>query len=187
MKNIAIFASGKGSNAEAIINYFQNHSSIQVALVITNKPDAGVIKIAHNHKIISAIISKNFLADEQRMSKLLNALNIDLIVLAGFLQMVPPFLLKKFPNKIVNIHPALLPKHGGKGMYGKKVHEAVLAAKEPETGVTIHYINERYDEGEIILQKKIAVAKDDTIENLSEKIQQLEHEWFAKTIENLLK
>lgn len=187
MKNIAIFASGKGSNAEAIINYFQNHSTIQVALVITNKPDAGVIKIAHSHRIISAIISKDFLADEQRMSKLLNALNIDLIVLAGFLQMVPPFLLKKFPNKIVNIHPALLPKHGGKGMYGKKVHEAVLAAKEPETGVTIHYINERYDEGEIILQKKIAVAKDDTIENLSEKIQQLEHEWFARTIEDLLR
>lgn len=187
MKNIAIFASGKGSNAEAIINYFQNHSSIQVAAIITNNPEAGVIRMAHSHKIISAIISKDFLADESRMNQLLNALSIDLIVLAGFLQMVPPHLLKKFPNKIVNIHPALLPKHGGKGMYGKKVHEAVLAAKEPESGVTIHYINERYDEGEIILQKKIAVDAGDTVENLSEKIQQLEHEWFAKTIEGLLK
>lgn len=187
MKHIAIFASGKGSNAQAIIEHFKNHSSVKVVLVVTNNPEAGVIKIAHQHKIMSAIVSKNFFGNEENMHKLLNSLNIDLIVLAGFLQLIPEFLLKKFPKRIVNIHPALLPKHGGKGMYGKKVHEAVLAAKETETGITIHYVNEKYDEGEVILQKQIPLTSNDTVETVSEKIQQLEHEWFAKTIEALLK
>jgi len=187
MKNIAIFASGKGTNAQAIIEYFKNHSSVKVVLVVTNNPDAGVIKIAHQHKIISAIVSKNYFGNEESIHKLLNSLNIDLIVLAGFLQLIPAFLIQKFPKRIINIHPALLPKHGGKGMYGKKVHKAVLAAGEVETGITIHFVNEKYDEGEVILQKKISVEPNDNVESVSGKIQQLEHEWLPKTIEVLLK
>ena len=186
MQHIAIFASGKGSNARAIIEYFKDHPSVKVALVVTNNPDAGVIKIAHQHKIISAIVSKDFFSNEDGMNKLLNALSINMIVLAGFLQLVPNYLLKKFPNRIVNIHPALLPKHGGKGMFGNKVHEAVLKGKDSETGITIHYVNEKYDEGEIIFQKKIAVEAHDTVESLAGKIQIVEHDWYPKTIEKLL-
>ncbi len=187
MKHIAIFASGNGSNAQAIIDYFNNHVSIDVALVVTNNPDAGVIKIAHQQKIISAIVSRNFFGNEDSMNKLLNALNIEWIVLAGFLQLIPDFLLHKFPKRIVNIHPALLPKFGGKGMYGNKVHEAVLVNKESESGITIHYVNEKYDEGEVILQKKVLVDSNESAESLSKKVQHLEHEWYSKTIEQLLK
>ncbi len=186
MKHIAIFASGNGTNAQAIIEHFKHHPVVNVALVITNNPMAGVIKIAHQHKIISAIVSKDFFGNEEKMNKLLNTFNIDLIVLAGFLQLVPGFLLKKYPNRIINIHPALLPSHGGKGMYGKKVHEAVLAAKDAETGITIHYVNEKYDEGEIISQQRIEISNADTTESIAAKVQQLEHEWYPKTIENLL-
>ena len=187
MKSIAIFASGKGSNAQAIIEHFKAHSAIKVVLVVSNNPDAGVIHIAHRNKIISAIISKDFFGNEERMEQLLKSFNLDLIVLAGFLHLIPSFLLKKFPNRIVNIHPAILPKHGGKGMYGKKVHEAVLNSKDAETGITIHYVNEKYDEGEVILQKKISVESTDTVETLSQKVQELEHKWFPKAIEQLLK
>jgi phosphoribosylglycinamide formyltransferase-1 len=187
MKNIAIFASGNGSNAQAIVEYFKNSVEVKVAIVVTNNPDAGVIKIAHQHKIISAIVSKSFLGNEESMNKLLNSLNIDLVVLAGFLQLVPAFLILKFPKRIINIHPALLPKHGGKGMYGKKVHQAVLAAKETETGITIHYVNDKYDEGEVILQQHVSLDATDTVETVAEKVQQLEHEWLPKTIEQLLK
>lgn len=186
MKHIAIFASGNGSNAQAIINYFANHPGIKVALVVTNNPGAGVIEIAHKNKIISAIVSKKALNDEQQMMALLNAQNIQFIVLAGFLQMVPAFLLKKFPKAIVNIHPAMLPKHGGKGMYGIKVHEAVVAAADTETGITIHYVNEYYDEGEVILQKPVPVSPADTPEQLAAKVLDLEHQWYPKTIEALL-
>lgn len=186
MKHIAIFASGNGSNAQAIINYFTNHPSIKVALVVTNNPAAGVIDIAHKNKIISAIVSKKALNDEQQMMALLNAQHIQFIVLAGFLQMVPVFLLQKFPKAIVNIHPAMLPKHGGKGMYGIKVHEAVVAAADTETGITIHYVNEHYDEGEVILQKPVPVSPADTPEQLATKVLDLEHQWYPKTIEALL-
>lgn len=186
MKNIAIFASGAGSNAQAIINYFEGHPTIKVALVITNNPSAGVIQIAHEHKIISAILSKDAMNTEQTVMALLNAQNIHFIALAGYLQMVPAFLLAKFPNKIVNIHPALLPKHGGKGMYGLKVHQAVVAAKDAETGISIHYVNEHYDEGKIISQKSIAVAPNETAEALAARVLALEHEWYPKTIESLL-
>ncbi|HLP21862.1 MAG TPA: phosphoribosylglycinamide formyltransferase [Chitinophagales bacterium] len=186
MQHIAIFASGKGSNAQAIIEYFNNHPTIKVALVVTNNPDAGVIKIAHQHKIISAIVGKNFMGNEENMNKLLGALNIDLLVLAGYLQLIPGFLIKKFENRIINIHPALLPKHGGKGMYGKKVHEAVLQARDAETGITIHYVNEKYDEGEAILQKSVSIDSTDNAEAVAAKVLQLEHEWYPKTIEKLL-
>lgn len=186
MKNIAIFASGAGSNAQAIINYFNGHPTIKVALVITNNPGAGVIQVAHENKIISAILSKDAMNTEQTVMALLNAQNIHFIALAGYLQMVPAFLLARFPNKIVNIHPALLPKHGGKGMYGLKVHQAVVAAKDAETGITIHYVNEHYDEGKIISQKNIAVAPNETADQLAARVLALEHEWYPKTIESLL-
>ena len=184
--HIAIFASGQGTNTQAIIDYFKEHPSIKVALVVTDKPGAGAIKIAHENKIISAIVSKNALCNEESMNKLLNTQNIELIVLAGFLQLIPDFLINKFPRRIVNIHPALLPGYGGKGMYGMKVHEAVLSKKETESGITIHYTNQNYDEGEIILQKKINIEDSDTPETLSKKIHQLEHEWYPKAIEKLL-
>jgi phosphoribosylglycinamide formyltransferase 1 len=186
MKHIAIFASGKGTNAQSIIEYFKNHPSIKVSMVVTNNPEAGVIKIAHSHKIISAIVSKTFFNDEEKMLRLLHSQNIELVVLAGFLQLVPAFLLQRFPNRIINIHPALLPAHGGKGMYGLKVHEAVLADKKTETGFTIHYVNENYDEGEVILQKKVTIAPTDSAELLASKVQAMEHEWYPKIIEQLL-
>lgn len=186
MKHIAIFASGKGTNAESIIHHFKNHPSVKVALVVTNNPQAGVLKVAHSNKIISAIVSKEFLNNEDKMLRLLKIQNIDAIVLAGFLQLIPRFLLQKFPKHIINIHPALLPKHGGKGMYGIKVHEAVIAGKETETGITIHYVNEHYDEGEVIMQKKITVTSSDTLETISQKVLALEHEWYPKTIELLV-
>lgn len=187
MKNVAIFASGTGSNTQAMIEYFRNHPSIRVVLVVTNNPAAGVIQIAHSNKIISAIITKEALENEEIMTKLLAALSVDLIVLAGFLQLIPKYLLRKFPNKIINIHPALLPKFGGKGMYGAKVHQAVLDAHEVETGITIHYVNEEYDKGAIITQQKVAVRSDDTPLSLAQKVQALEHEWLPKTVENILK
>jgi phosphoribosylglycinamide formyltransferase-1 len=183
MKHIAIFASGKGSNARAIIEHFRNHPAVQVALIVSNNPEAGVIKIAHSNKIISAIVTNEALQKPEIMNRVLEALNIDLIALAGFLQKVPDFLLQKYPHRIINIHPALLPKHGGKGMYGLKVHEAVLAAKEPETGITIHYVNGQYDEGETILQKRITVEPTDNPETLAQKVHALEHEWYPKMIE----
>ncbi len=186
MKNIAIFASGKGSNAQAIINYFSNHPGIRVSLVVTNNPDAGVLQVAHQAKIVSAIVTKESLQKEELISKLLDAAKVEFIALAGFLQMVPGFLLKKYPNRIVNIHPALLPKHGGKGMYGQKVHEAVLAAGDTETGISIHYVNEHYDEGELILQKKVAVTPGESCDAVAAKVLALEHEWYPKAIEQLL-
>jgi phosphoribosylglycinamide formyltransferase-1 len=186
MKHLAIFASGKGSNARAIIEYFKNHPSIKVALVLTNNPSAGVIAVAHGHKIISAIVNTATLQNEQMLIRLLDALKIDFIVLAGFLQKIPAFLVQKFSGKIINIHPALLPKYGGKGMYGLKVHEAVLKNNETETGITIHYVNEQYDAGEIILQKTINIAPNTTSERLALQVQALEHEWYPKTIEQLL-
>jgi len=186
MQHIAIFASGKGSNAKAIIDYFNGHPAIKVALVVTNNPEAGVIKMAHQQKIISAIVSKDFLSNKDSMEKLLGALNINLVVLAGFLQLVPDFLIKKFPKRIINIHPALLPKHGGKGMFGNRVHDAVLKNNDTETGITIHYVNEHYDEGEVILQKSLSIEPGETTETLAAKVLQLEHEWYPKAIEVLL-
>jgi phosphoribosylglycinamide formyltransferase-1 len=186
MKHIAIFASGSGTNTEAIIEYFEAHATIKVGLVVTNNPEAGVIKIAHSNKIISAIVSKEALNDPEILGRLLIALNIEMVVLAGFLQLIPEYILQRYPQRIINIHPALLPKHGGKGMYGSKVHQAVLAAGDTQTGITIHFVNEHYDEGEVILQKTTPVGAADTVESIARKVQLLEHEWFPKTIEELL-
>ena len=185
-KHIAIFASGRGSNAQAIIDHFKGNAAIKVALIVTNNKTAGVIQIAKDNRIPYDIVSPAELKDEETMLDLLELYQIDLIVLAGFLLLVPAYLVKAYPNKIINIHPALLPKYGGKGMYGTKVHETVLANKETETGITIHYVNEKYDEGEYIAQFRCHVEPSDSTETIAAKVHQLEHEHYPKEIEKLL-
>jgi phosphoribosylglycinamide formyltransferase-1 len=185
-KHIAIFASGRGSNAQAIIDYFKNNRSIKVALIVTNNKTAGVIQIAKDNRIPFDIISPTELKEEETLIDLLELYQIDLIVLAGFLLLIPAYLVKAYPNKIINIHPALLPKYGGKGMYGTKVHETVLSNKETETGITIHYVNEKYDEGEYIAQYRCQVEPSDSAEVIAAKVHQLEHEHYPNVIEKLL-
>lgn len=186
-KSIAILASGTGSNAQQIINYFRNNSSVCVSLIICNNPAAGVLKIAEKEKIPSLLVEKKkfFSADAYR--KELQELQVDLLVLAGFLWKIPSVLIKAFPQKIINIHPALLPKYGGKGMYGHHVHEVVIAAGEKESGITIHYVDELYDHGKIIFQARCPVYEDDTANSLAQRVHQLEHEHYPRIIEGLLK
>jgi len=186
LKNIAIFASGTGTNAQKIIDYFQGHPNIHVDCIVSNKRKAGVIQIARNEGIPYILITKESFKESEQLVGQLNNRNIDLIVLAGFLWLIPEYLVKAFPNRIVNIHPALLPKFGGKGMYGMHVHEAVQAAGETESGITIHYVNEHYDEGQIIFQARCPVESTDSPEVISQKVRQLEHEHFAQVIESVL-
>jgi phosphoribosylglycinamide formyltransferase-1 len=184
MKQIAIFASGTGTNAQAIIEYFKDNDKACISLIASNNKQSGVLKIAADNNIKTAIISKEEFSNNEQMENLLK--EIDLIVLAGFLLLIPEHLVESFPKKIINIHPALLPKYGGKGMYGIKVHEAVKANNETETGITIHYVNEHFDEGEIIEQHKISITKDDSPIDIQRKVQQSEHQYFAKCIEKIL-
>lgn len=187
MINAAIFASGEGTNAENIIQYFNNDPRIKIKLVITNRDDAGVVARAEKYKKNVQIISKEALNNyTDKIIEFLRAEKIDLVILAGFLLKIPDALVKAFPNKIVNIHPALLPKFGGKGMYGINVHKAVIENKETESGISIHFVNEEYDKGEIILQEKCRVDAMDTPEILADKIRDLEHKFFPKAIEKLL-
>ncbi|TKB98836.1 phosphoribosylglycinamide formyltransferase [Pedobacter cryophilus] len=186
-KRIAIFASGSGSNAQKIMEHFKRSDDAEVALVLTNNPDSFVLQRADNFEVPSHIFDKKEFYETEKIISLLKNLNVDLIVLAGFLWLVPQNLLKTFPNKIINIHPALLPKYGGKGMYGERVHKAVLEAKETESGITIHFVNSEFDEGEIIHQSKFRIDKSDDLEMIKFKIQQLEHQQFPKVIEGLLK
>lgn len=186
-KRIAIFASGSGSNAQKIMEHFKYSDDAEVALVLCNNPEAYVLQRADNFEIPSHIFDKHEFYQTDNVVEILKRLDIDLIVLAGFLWLVPENLLKAYPNKIINIHPALLPKFGGKGMYGDRVHKAVLAAGEEEHGITIHFVNENFDEGEIIYQGRFKVEKDDTLETIKFKGQQLEHLHYPKVIENLLK
>ena len=186
-KNLAIFASGAGSNAEKIIEYFKHSKSAQIALIVCNKPEAGVLKIAEKNCISILMIEKErFFRGDGYVEELIN-INIDFIVLAGFLWKIPETLIKSFRNRIINIHPALLPKYGGKGMYGSKVHEAVIAAGESESGITIHYVDELYDNGDVIFQATCPISTDDTAESLAKKIHVLEHQNFAKVIEECVK
>ncbi|MBS1665007.1 MAG: phosphoribosylglycinamide formyltransferase [Bacteroidetes bacterium] len=186
MKKIAIFASGAGSNAAKIIDYFRFHTDIKISLVVCNKPGAGVLDIAKKEDIPTLILEKeNFFRGSAYLPDL-NEKSIDFIVLAGFLWKIPVALVKAYPGKIINIHPALLPKYGGKGMYGQFVHEAVVAAKETETGITIHYVDELYDHGQVIFQERVALTPDDTPTTVAEKVQQLEHEHFPKIIEAVI-
>lgn len=184
--HIAIFASGGGSNAQKIITYFKNSGVIRVVLVVSNKADAGVLQVAENENIPTLLIDKTQMADPGFLAEKLKARQVDMIVLAGFLWKIPDYLVSLYPGRIINIHPALLPKYGGRGMYGARVHKAVIAAGENESGITIHYVNDRYDEGEIILQKKCPVTTEDSPESLAQKVQQLEHRWFPLAIEKVL-
>ena len=185
MKKIAVFASGNGSNAERIITHFKNSDKAEISLIASNRKEAFVLERAKKHGIPSWLFSKTDLTAGRVKEKLLQ-LNIDLVVLAGFLLKVPDDLVDAFPNRIVNIHPALLPKFGGKGMYGKFVHQAVKEKGEIRTGITVHYVNKQYDEGEVIFQKSIAVLPEDSPEDIAEKVQELEHKLFPKVIEGLL-
>jgi formyltetrahydrofolate-dependent phosphoribosylglycinamide formyltransferase len=190
--HLAIFASGAGSNAKKIIEHFENNPRIKVSLIVCNKPNAGVLKIAAEKGIPTLLINKTEFNETGYVASLQNA-DIHMIVLAGFLWKVPPVLVKAFQagngiaKGIINIHPALLPKYGGKGMYGAHVHEAVIAAGETESGITIHWVNEHYDEGAIIFQATCKIENGDTPDMLANKIHALEHAHFATTIEKLLK
>ncbi|MBB1151296.1 MULTISPECIES: phosphoribosylglycinamide formyltransferase [unclassified Myroides] len=185
MRKIALFASGSGTNVENIINYFENNSIVNQYLVLVNNPHAKVIEKAEKRKVPVYIFDKNKLNNGELAEKLEN-FSPDLIVLAGFLWKFPEDLVKRYHNQVINIHPALLPKYGGKGMYGHFVHEAVLANKEKETGITIHYVNEHYDEGAIILQARTAVEEHFTAEDIAKAVQALEYKHFPLVIAQLL-
>lgn len=185
MQHIVIFASGTGSNAENIIRYFKNNDTKSVVAVFSNHSDAKVVEKAKNLSVETVVFTKEELSNGVVLSKL-QAFQPDLIVLAGFLWMFPTNIIQHFPSKIINIHPALLPKYGGKGMYGNYVHQAVLEHKETETGITIHYVNEQYDEGKIIFQKAVSITDCTTFEDIAQKVHQLEQEYFPKVIDELL-
>jgi len=184
MIRIVIFASGSGTNAENIAKYFEDSKTIKTTLILTNNKNAGVIERSERLKIPTKIFSKS----ELNSNEFLNFLKseADYIILAGFLLKVPEDIIKTFPNKIINIHPALLPKYGGKGMYGKHVHQAVVDNNEKFTGITIHYVNENYDEGAIIFQEKVVLIEKDTPEDVAAKIHKLEQDNFPKIIENTI-
>ncbi|MGL6268263.1 MAG: phosphoribosylglycinamide formyltransferase [Chitinophagaceae bacterium] len=186
MQQIAIFASGAGSNAREIIRHFQNHSSVRISLIACNKPGAGVLQIAGNEKIPALMLEKDNFFRGDAYVETLKELGIGFIVLAGFLWKIPIKLINAYPGKIVNIHPALLPKYGGKGMYGTHVHEAVIAAGEKESGITIHYVDEYYDNGQPIFQTKVAIDPADTPESLAAKIHHLEHKYYPVVIDQIL-
>jgi phosphoribosylglycinamide formyltransferase-1 len=186
MKRIAIFASGSGSNAQKIAEHFQNSQQAEISLILTNNPKAGVIDRAKKLNIPVVLFNKSLFYSTSKIIRLLQDHQTDLIVLAGFMMLIPEEMVAAFPNKIINIHPALLPKFGGKGMYGHFVHEAVVAAKETESGITIHYVNERYDEGAILFQATCEVTSTDSPDDVATKVQRLEHEHFPRIVESLL-
>lgn len=186
MINLAIFASGKGTNAEAIIQYFRENTEISVALIVTGNPKAGVAEVAKKYGIPLATISQQILYRSTQLLETLRQHQIGFIALAGFIWLVPAYIINEFHGKIINIHPALLPKYGGKGMYGRKVHEAVLNGKEKESGITVHHVNERFDEGTIIFQAKCSVDPSDDAASLEMKVRKLELEHYPKVIEKLL-
>jgi phosphoribosylglycinamide formyltransferase-1 len=184
--NLAIFASGGGSNALKIIEHFKAHPAIGVALVVSNKKDSGVLDIAHKNGIPTLIIQRQSFYESQEILKVLAEYRVDFLVLAGFLWLVPSYLVRAFPRKILNIHPALLPKYGGKGMYGSHVHSAVKDAGETESGMTIHFVNEHYDEGDIVFQASCALETNDSPADIARKVLVLEHEFYPKTIEKVV-
>lgn len=185
IKHIAIFASGKGSNAEKIIDYFKNSTGIKISLVLSNKADAPVLEMAKSKNIMARSFSKAEL-ENGIVQDFLTSNHIDFVVLAGFLLKIPESLIKRYADKIINIHPSLLPKYGGKGMYGINVHKAVIENKERESGITIHLVNEEYDKGKILLQETCVVSENDNAEDLAKKIQELEHRFFASCIEQYI-
>lgn len=186
MIRIAIFASGSGTNAQKIMEHFQENAAVEVSLVLSNNESAYVLERASAMGVPSYVFDRHLFYESNQVHDILRDIGIDFIVLAGFLWLIPENLLKTWPHRIVNIHPALLPGYGGKGMYGMRVHEAVLAAGEKETGISIHYVNEKYDEGEIIFQEKFSIVPGDTPESIAERIHILEHKHFPEVIEKLL-
>ncbi|MCX2474114.1 phosphoribosylglycinamide formyltransferase [Pedobacter sp. MC2016-05] len=186
-KRIAIFASGSGSNAQKLMEHFKRSNDIEISLVLTNNADAYVLQRADNFEIPSHIFDKQEFYKTEEVIDLLKNLDIDFIVLAGFLWLIPQNLIAAYPGRIINIHPAILPKFGGKGMYGDHVHNAVMAAGETEGGITIHYIDENYDEGEYIYQARYKIDKGDNLEMIKFKGQQLEHLHYPKVVESLVK
>ncbi|MAD97577.1 MAG: phosphoribosylglycinamide formyltransferase [Flavobacteriaceae bacterium] len=185
MKRIVIFASGSGSNAENIINYFSNRNTAEVRMVLSNRSRAGVFERCKRLNIPCQHFKKSDFFESNTVLELLQK-EADFIVLAGFLLKIPENIIKAYPNEIVNIHPALLPKYGGKGMYGMNVHRAIKENNEPETGITIHYVNEHYDEGGIIFQAKTAVEESDTPESIAQKVHELEYAHFPRVIEETI-
>jgi phosphoribosylglycinamide formyltransferase 1 len=183
MSKLAIFASGNGSNAQRIAEYFAGHPSITTDLILSNNPGAYVLTRARNLGIPAIVFDRESFYSTGQILEKLEEYRIDYIILAGFLWLIPQNILRSFPGRIINIHPALLPKYGGKGMYGMKVHEAVIAAGDPESGITIHYVNEHYDEGRIIFQAACPVSAGETAESLAEKVHALEYRHFPEIIE----
>ncbi len=186
MINLAIFVSGNGTNCENIIRYFRDDREVNVSLVVSNKVDALALQRAAKYGVPCEVLTKQEINDEQKIIRLLEGYQIDFIILAGFLLMIPAFLIVKYDHRIINIHPALLPKYGGKGMYGIHVHEAVKAAGETETGITIHYVNEKYDSGDIIAQYKTQITQEDTPEAIAAKVHGLEEMFFPKVIQETI-
>jgi phosphoribosylglycinamide formyltransferase 1 len=185
--NIALFASGSGSNAQKIMEYFTKSSEVNVALLLSNSKTAYALERAKNMNVPSLVFDRKTFFETEDIIQELQSKNISWIILAGFLWMIPPNLIKAFPDRIINIHPALLPLYGGKGMYGKYVHSAVHKAGEKESGISIHLVNERYDEGEIIFQAKCTLDPSDSPENIAQKVLMLEHEHFPKVIESVIR
>lgn len=185
-KRIVIFASGSGTNTQNVIQYFQHTDVAEVVHVLSNKKDAKVLDRAEALQIKASSFTKDDLTSVDGVLETLKNQQLDLIVLAGFLLKFPEHILKEFPNKVINIHPALLPKYGGKGMYGMRVHEAVLENQETETGITIHYVNEHYDEGAVIFQKSVLLTAEETPETIAQKVHTLEYKYLPKVIEELL-
>ena len=186
MIRLAIFASGGGSNAEAIIQYFKDHDSISVDLIVSNRETAYVLQRAEDHAIPSALITKRQFSDKNHVLDILKDNSIDYIILAGFLLLIPKYLIETFPDRILNIHPALLPKYGGKGMYGHHVHKAVHDNKEKESGMTIHLVDEHYDEGKILFQATTALEASDGPDMIAAKVLKLEHRHYPEQIEKLI-
>lgn len=184
---LAILASGSGTNAENIIKHFKDSNSIAVELVLSNKSDAYVLERAKNHNVKTSVFTKRQFIDSQNLLALLDDNQIDFIILAGFLLLIPKSLIKRYPNKIINIHPSLLPKYGGKGMYGSNVHHAVIDNKETESGITIHLVNEEFDDGKILFQENCKIDSSDSADSLAAKIHTLEHAHFPSIIENYIR
>ncbi len=186
MPRLAVFASGNGSNAQRIIEYFAGHPAITVDLLLCNRPDAPVVARGKNLGVATRVFNRAALYETGEIIEILAAKRIDYLVLAGFLWLIPQSLIAAYPGRIINIHPALLPKYGGKGMYGMKVHESVVAGSDPKSGITIHYVDEKYDEGKIIFQAECAVSSGDTPAMLAEKIHALEYRYYPEVIEKIV-
>lgn len=186
VKNIAILASGAGSNTQKILEHFSDRMDIGVRLIVSNKQEAGVLNIAKVASIDTFVVSRDSFYSTTDLLVELDKRNIGFIVLAGFLWLIPPYLIQHYPDRIINIHPALLPKYGGKGMYGHFVHEAVYLAKETHSGITIHYVNEKYDEGSIVFQERCEILPSDQPEDIAKKVQVLEHSYYPNVIDQLV-